>query len=146
MDHMPYANSDRSDLPSHWQKLIKTAVCQNIWHLMILWEGKECADAPADQGFRCPYIRRQFHTLHLISDLSGGTAFPTRLHVRPAMTQISLLIHAIWSESSSSRGSKASSGGQTLISLRGRAGWSEFSLDVYAIKNAVSRLILLYTY
>ena len=31
-----------------------------------------------------------------------GTAFPTRLHVRSAKTQISLCIHTVWSESSPS--------------------------------------------
>ena len=34
-------------------------------------------------------------SLHIIR----GTTFPSKLHVRPVKTQISLLIHAVWSES-----------------------------------------------
>ena len=32
--------------------------------------------------------------------MSRGTEFPTRLHVRPAKTQISMRFHVVWSESS----------------------------------------------
>ena len=38
--------------------------------------------------------------IHLSCHLSRGTAFLTKLHVRPAKTQISLRIRAVWSESS----------------------------------------------
>ena len=69
--------------------------------------------------------------------LSRGTSFPTRLHVLPETTQISLRICAIWSDSSQN----------TVCSQRTKhlhvdskdsdqsvrcAGWSEFSLVAHA--------------
>ena len=53
------------------------------------------------------YARHDLHVLKLdtgrstdLKHLSRGTAFPTRLHVRPAKTPISLRNRTVWSESS----------------------------------------------
>ena len=58
--------------------------------------------------------------------INRGTAFPTRLHVRPAKAQISLRIRAVYSGSSLSIRTR-------FGSLEGCAGWSESSLGAYAI-------------
>ena len=58
--------------------------------------------------------------------MSRDTAFPARLNVRPAMTQISLRIRAVWSEYSqgtvdsqgSRKDSEASADKRAILSLR----------------------------
>ena len=63
---------------------------------------------------------------------------PTKWHVRPAKTQISLGIHPLWSESSPSAWIKLGSlathwvQGKTLIRLGGCPGWSESSLAAHS--------------
>ena len=55
----------------------------------------------------------------MCTHVSRNTAFPTRVHVHPAKTQISLRIRAIWTilagTYESSNGSEASSGGQRRL-------------------------------
>ena len=64
---------------------------------------------------------------------------PTKLHVRPTKSQISLGICPVWSESLLSAWRKLRSlathwaQAKTLIRLGGCPGWSEFSLDAHAI-------------
>ena len=50
---------------------------------------------PLDERLSC-----ETKCILVINDLSRDTAFPTRLHARPAKTQISLRIHVVWSASS----------------------------------------------
>ena len=71
--------------------------------------------------------------------MSGSMTKPTKFHMHPAKTQISLGICPVWSESSlcalkDSQGPKASScGQQRLIRLGGCTGWSESSLNAQVI-------------
>ena len=74
-----------------------------------LWS--DCADAQAVLS-RCSshvllqvlLCARSFYVTwpvpYSLQHLSRGTAFPTKLHVRPAKTLISLRMRAVWSESS----------------------------------------------
>ena len=66
---------------------------------------------------------------------------PTKWHVRPAKTQISLGIRPVWSESSLSAWRKLpiKRTAKTLIRLGGCPGWSEFSLGAHAISLVLSR-------
>ena len=74
-----------------------------------------------------------------ISDMSRPMTKPTKWHVRPAKTQISLGIHPVWSESSLSTWRKLVSlathwaQGKTLIRLGRCPGWSESSLGAQVI-------------
>ena len=83
-----------------------------------------------DQGLHCLPFQLQ---------MSRHTTKPTKWHVRPTKTQISLGIHPVWSESSLSAwrhlGSLATPWAQvkTLIRLGGCPGWSESSLGAHVI-------------
>ena len=50
----------------------------------------------SDLGLPCPLTE----VIETMLSMSRGKVFPTRSHVRPAKTQISLRIRAVWSESS----------------------------------------------
>ena len=56
-----------------------------------------CTNTQADIGPPCPCMRKCPFS-HIENYMSRATAFPTRLHLRPAKTQISLRIRAVWSE------------------------------------------------
>ena len=72
-------------------------------------------------------------------DMSCVMTKPTKWHVRPAKTQISLGIHPVWSESSLSAWRKLGSlapierTAKTLIRLGRCPGWSESLLGAHAI-------------
>ena len=69
-------------------------------------------------------------------DLSSLTTKPTKWHVRPPKTQISLGIHPVWPESSLSAWRKLGSLATHWVHSEdpvGCPGWSEFSLGAHAI-------------
>ena len=91
------------------------------------------------------YTIATINSLHM----SRSVTKPTKWHVRPAKTQISLGIRPVWSESSLCAQWVAKERffmltAKTLISLSGCPGWSESSLGAHIIFSfVVQRLIFL---
>ena len=91
--------------------------------------------------FSC--LRRITYSLK-VWKLSRRTTKPTKWHVRPAKTQISLGIRQVWSEPSTCSQSVAKDQcffwrtAKTLIRLGGCPGWSESSLGTHAILSVLS--------